>query len=185
MDTNNKFKQIVGTHTQLKQLCKQWCKSNPGAFDKHRSEYGNANQPYEINHYSVPLGLLFENSEFLSELHNTHPFNRANIFYMEPYTTIFPHSDPDRNVSINMLITGQDSKFLFFDDTKFVELEYQPDTMYLCNSSNLHTILNFSKPRLLLTMKFHQTDGEKFDPETIKPTYSDIYNHLENNNLFA
>jgi hypothetical protein len=47
---------------------------------------------------------------------------------------------------------------------EFNELQYQPDTYYVFNTQVNHMVLNFERPRLLLTIEFGEDkDALSFD----------------------
>jgi len=88
----------------------------------------------------------------------------AGVLEVAPNTCYMWHADTDRNASVNMLLKddGQ-SKCVFAPSyldvvTPIVELKYEPDTLYAFNTKVLHTVLNFSEPRYLLSIEFLGAD---------------------------
>ena len=87
---------------------------------------------------------------------------RAGVLRLPPNTCYDWHTDDERGVSINMLLTPEvRSNCLFTEggDTsfKFEELVYAPDTFYIFNTQVRHTVLNYESPRYLLSVEFELT----------------------------
>jgi len=81
------------------------------------------------------------------------------VLKMPPNTCYKWHTDTDRPVGINLLLTDNGSRCLFADSTEpvafpFVELAYQPNKYYVFNTQVPHTVLNFSGVRYLLSVEF-------------------------------
>ena len=103
----------------------------------------------------------------LADIGSRHPLI-GGVVMLPPNTFYNWHKDTRRGVSINMVLNPQDgvSHCVFTDDKdvvvgEFTELQYKSDTYYVFNTQVNHMVLNFDKPRLLLTIEF----GE--DKETL------------------
>lgn len=83
---------------------------------------------------------------------------RLSLFRFLPWTCHSWHVDLQRYAAINMLLEGWDSATLFgtratgVNLTNLQLLEYEPDRYYLLNSKCTHTIINYSRPRFLLSI---------------------------------
>jgi hypothetical protein len=73
------------------------------------------------------------------------------------------HTDDDRGVSINMLLTHNHiSHCVFTKKTKekrkdifpILELDYKSNTFYVFNTQELHTVLNLSATRYMFSLEF-------------------------------
>lgn len=88
---------------------------------------------------------------------------RAGVLRVPPNTCYNWHVDTDRLVGVNMLLDHGTSHCLFmpgeFGLTMPVhELIYQPDTYYVFNTQILHTVINLSGPRYMLSVEFTGKD---------------------------
>jgi len=115
--------------------------------------------PHEI------LGL----DSFLVDLARKRKFH-AGILRMEPNTCYNWHTDTDRKVGINMLLSDDGhSQCLFLDGEpgvvfKTQELKYEPDTYYVFNTQVPHMVLNTTEPRYMFSLEFLEEDrGLTFD----------------------
>lgn len=96
---------------------------------------------------------------FLCELSNATKNFNPRIFKMLPYTCYNWHVDTNRGCAINMLLTGPDSHCYFGKHQgtsllEYQELAYSPDTYYLFNTEELHTIINGSRDRYVLSLGY-------------------------------
>lgn len=86
------------------------------------------------------------------------------------------HTDTDRKVAVNMLLEDDGaSRCIFADDISGVsfpitELKYQPNTYYVFDTQELHTITNFTTPRYLFSVEFFGKDR----PMGFKKLHSDL-----------
>lgn len=123
----------------------------------------------------IPNDLLAQDPVLL-ELSKRHPM-MGGVVMLPPNTFYNWHKDTRRGVSINMVLNPNDgvSHCVFTPDKDvvvggFVELQYQPDTYYVFNTQVNHMVLNFDKPRLLLTIEFEK------DKDTLN--YEDLLQEL-------
>ena len=107
----------------------------------------------------IPNDLL-ATDPVIADIGSKHPL-LGGVVMLPPNTFYNWHRDTRRGVSINMVLNPHDgvSHCVFTPDKdvvvgQFVELQYQPDTYYLFNTQVNHMVLNFDKPRLLLTIEF-------------------------------
>jgi len=105
----------------------------------------------------------------------------GGVIKVEPHTTYDWHVDTRRGVGINMLLSPQHpmlSKCLFKvhrDEatTKFVQLIYEPDVYYAFNTQIEHMVINFKKPRYMLSIEFFKDKDEL--------TYAQLCQDIRNN----
>lgn len=88
----------------------------------------------------------------------------AGILKMPENTCYRWHTDTDRLVGVNMLLEDDGaSRCLFADDTSAVsfpvtELKYKPDTYYVFDTQESHTVSNLTTPRYLFSVEFFGKD---------------------------
>lgn len=183
MNTDDYFRKIQGDNPALTKACKRYART--------QAVYLRTDPLVGIHNYSMPAEVITNVCPILADLHEEFILSRPNMFYMDPHTALMPHTDPDRHVSINMLIKGWDSKFLYFEHrnngTNHIELTYDPDVLYICNSSKTHQVLNISEPRLLLTIKLSEknadTDNVSYRESFV--TFDDVVNYFSERSLLA
>ena len=83
----------------------------------------------------------------------------VGVVKLEPNVCYDWHVDTRRGVGINMLLTPEVRSSCLFakgDGVQFgvEELVYEPNTFYLFNTQVKHMVLNYEKPRYLLTVEF-------------------------------
>ena len=95
---------------------------------------------------------------FLRSIFEVHPFSAGVL--MIPASSIYNwHVDDNRGASLNMLISGEDSR-CFFTDEPFEmvngihELRYSPRTYYLFNTQEYHSVINTGSDRYLFSVEF-------------------------------
>lgn len=95
---------------------------------------------------------------------------------MNPYRQYNWHCDAKRKVSVNMIMTPDIKYYTLFgnsteseDQFEFVTMEYEANTMYLFNTTMMHSIINFDKPRYLFTIEF--------EDENLR--YEELYERLQ------
>ena len=113
-------------------------------------------------------------------LYKLHPF-KAGILRMEANSYYDWHVDTNRGAGLNLLLNNWDASHCLFDSnpntrnkkqlskdaieehdlldefrvtSKFTELKYKPNTYYLFNVQQAHSVYNFSGVRYLLTLEF-------------------------------
>ena len=114
------------------------------------------------------------------KLYELHPF-KAGILKMENNSYYDWHVDTNRGVGLNLLLNNWETSHCLFDSnpntrnkhqlskdaikhhdsldefsvtSKFIELKYKPNTYYLFNVQEAHSVYNFSEVRYLLTLEF-------------------------------
>lgn len=120
-------------------------------------------QAYAWNGKLLPASLLVSDP-FLAALMRIYPF-QAGIICMDANTCYRWHVDSDRTLGLNMLLSFNSNSFCAFksvDDTEernfpILKLDYKPDTYYLLNVKQYHTVFNFDSPRYLFTAQFDNT----------------------------
>lgn len=103
----------------------------------------------------------------LNFLNKVSPIEKAGFIRMEPNHCYDWHTDMQRGLSINMLMTpDHDSHTLFGNrgnellNFPTIELHYKPDTFYLFNTQIPHMVINTDQPRYLFTVEFHKQKEE-------------------------
>ena len=119
----------------------------------------------------VPNEVLLEDPIY-NAIYQEQPFN-AGIIRIPPNTCYDWHKDAERGVTINCILTpnghshclfapdrdeqlGKNGSFSF--DT--IELDYKPGRRYVFNNQVWHSVVNFDKPRWLLTLEFVNNKSE-------------------------
>ena len=87
---------------------------------------------------------------------------RVGVLRLPTNTCYDWHTDDERGVAINMLLTPEVRSNCLFtrggeNSFKFEELVYEPDTFYIFNTQVKHMVLNYEKPRYLLSVEFELT----------------------------
>lgn len=119
---------------------------------------------YAWNGKEIPTSLLVTDP-FLASLMRVYPF-RAGVICMDADTCYRWHVDTDRGLALNMLLSPSSNSFCAFRPLQATEernhpilkLNYKPDTYYLLNVKQYHTVFNFDKPRYLFTAQFDNTE---------------------------
>lgn len=103
---------------------------------------------------------LIKKDAFLTEIFSQFKA-RAGVIRLRPNVCYNWHTDEERGVSINMLLTPEVRSTCLFaagvgELTQFNidELVYEPETFYLFNTQNTHMVINYDSPRYLLTVEF-------------------------------
>lgn len=113
---------------------------------------------YEFERLSVPESILTVDPVLHDIVQHFGSSKRIGIFRYPPNYAYKWHTDPARDASINLLLTGYDSLCLFGDGLvnggieNVTELLYEKHTPVILNTSKHHTIINFSEKRYLLSI---------------------------------
>mgnify|MGYP002654565146 CR=1 FL=1 len=83
----------------------------------------------------------------------------VGVIRLEPNVCYDWHIDTNRGVGVNMLLTPEVRSNCLFAKGEgvqfgFEELVYEPNTFYLFNTQVKHMVLNYERPRYLLTVEF-------------------------------
>ena len=112
---------------------------------------------------SVQLGLEWLEDEYaLKSIHNIHPIKQMGVLKIPPFINYNWHVDELRQSCINMLISYDHISYCLFGKelndyvTAITELKYKPYTYYLFNNQQLHTVINFDKPRYMFSLYFEE-----------------------------
>jgi hypothetical protein len=97
-----------------------------------------------------------EHCHFIKQLDQWLSIQHLGITKMTPMQYYRLHTDANRGVSVNMLISHEHSHCVFVDDTQMLELEYQPGVFYVFNSQIPHTVLNLSGIRYSFQLEFQE-----------------------------
>ena len=117
---------------------------------------------YNFDAIRVPIN-MWTKDPFLLALAKKRDFH-VGLLKMNPNTCYNWHVDADRMCGINMLLSQDGlSHCLFLAGSPGVvfethELKYEPDTYYAFNTQINHMVLNFKKPRYLLSLEFFGKD---------------------------
>lgn len=113
---------------------------------------------FEWKSLLIPDELLMEDP-FLRKLKGRVDF-LGHILGIMPYQFYDWHTDDPRSVSINLLLNDCHCHTLFSRRgayiCDFVELVYKPDTYYILNTNVDHSLINFDKPRFILSLSFRK-----------------------------
>ena len=142
-----------------------------------------------IDYYSfkaIPVPINYMVDSWWRKLYDLHPF-KAGILRMEENSYYDWHVDTNRGVGLNLLLNNWDASHCLFDGnpntrnkkqlskdaieehdlldefrvtSKFTELKYKPNTYYLFNVQEAHSVYNFSGTRYLLTLEFFKNKDE-------------------------
>lgn len=94
----------------------------------------------------------------LAEHFKCKEMRKLSLFRFQPRTCHAWHVDLQRYAAVNMLLEGWDSITLFGERADGINLKnidqliYEYDRYYLLNSKMRHTVINFSRPRYLLSI---------------------------------
>jgi hypothetical protein len=117
---------------------------------------------YNFDAALVPPELLFKDP-VMARLLNDYTMV-AGILRMPENTCYRWHTDTDRRVAVNMLLEDDGgSRCSFADDCSgmsfpITELKYQPNTYYVFDTQELHSVSNFTTPRYLFSVEFFGED---------------------------
>lgn len=126
------------------------------------SDFFNFNALRGFGKGIIPIEILNQDPVIKQILDNT-PHNMGGmIFHMNPWTSYEWHCDGIRGCAINMLIKGQGHTYFGSKINKYLhridELVYEPNKMYLFNTTIEHTIFNKSEERWILSIGFDKTE---------------------------
>ena len=132
--------------------------------------------------YPVPASIT-RKENVLSEVDTKFKIMFSGFVMMGPNRQYHWHTDVERGVTINMLMTHNHTSYSLFGEkdkdndaqNHILTVDYEPNTFYLFNTKRPHTIINFEEPRFLFTVKF-LADADQL-------SYEDIYNWKTSNNL--
>lgn len=121
----------------------------------------------------MPHDLILQDN-FLNKLYLKHNFT-AYILKTNANTFYNWHIDIDRPCTINMLLNIENKSHCFFSNNidlpyfNFKELIYEKDTYYAFNVKEKHCVINFDKPRYVLSIGF----------KPIQLTYNELLNSIK------
>ena len=137
--------------------------------------------------------VIWKQEILLRKIHEKFPFKNVGLIRLPINYNYNWHKDLSRGCGINMLLEHNKS-YTFFQDvqthsnesnneqynfdefgTKFLKLEYKPNTFYAFNTQRLHCVWNFDKPRYLFTCEFEQDHNEL--------SYEALIKWMKENNL--
>lgn len=101
---------------------------------------------------------------------------RLSVYKTSANTSYFWHRDKIRAACFNILLEGYDSMCLFANSpidgmmSDLTKLPYEPNKVFLLNVSQLHTVLNFSQDRYLLSIGIPRPT-----------TFNDVSEYIKNN----
>lgn len=110
---------------------------------------------YGWSHLPIPLELLLTDP-LLKQIYDKHSFGGGILVL--PQSQLYDwHTDINRGVSINMLLTPEiHSHCVLRYGTFIMDLPYKKDTYYLFNPQVEHMVMNFEKPRYMFSIEFHE-----------------------------
>lgn len=118
---------------------------------------------YNFDAVQVPFSLAYTDPT-LQAIGAKHSL-AIGILRLKPFMTYDWHTDTRRGVSVNMLLNDAPSHCLFSINEggathEFVELKYEIGSYYLFNNQVPHMVINFDKPRYLMSIEFEEDKYE-------------------------
>ena len=102
-----------------------------------------------------------EKDKGLAAIHSLYPIKRLGLLRIPPNCMYDWHVDEYRLSTVNMLIKHSHSHCLFglnrgdyYINT--LELDYKPNTYYLFNNQEYHSVVNFCEPRYCFSLYFEK-----------------------------
>ena len=106
----------------------------------------------------LPVELFKTSPELMKIITKFGAENRLAVYKTAPNTSYHWHKDISRFTCLNVLLDGYDSLCLFAQPPDqgmmydMQKLDYQPNRVYLLNVTQLHSVINFSTERHLLSI---------------------------------
>ena len=111
---------------------------------------------------AVPLNKeIILKEPWLKDLNKHFPIDKIGIIAMKPFNNYDWHTDGNRGVSVNMLLSHTKSYCFFgeqvdYINKNFCELDYSPKTFYIFNTQMPHCVFNFNSYRYLFSIEFKE-----------------------------
>lgn len=126
------------------------------------SDFFNFNALRGFGKGIIPTEILNQDPVIKQIMDNT-PCNMGGmVFHMNPWTCYEWHRDGKRGCAINMLLKGHGHTYFGDKINKYLhqidELVYEPNQMYLFNTTVEHTIINKSEERWMLSIGFNKSE---------------------------
>ena len=125
--------------------------------------YDTYNWTEHFGFEAVQLTLEWLEDEYaLKAIHNIHPIKQMGVLRVPPFFCYDWHVDDYRQSCINMLISYGHISHCFFGKRLgptgigINELKYKPYTYYLLNNQEIHSVINFDKPRYMFSLYFEE-----------------------------
>ena len=105
---------------------------------------------------------LWKKDRILSKINNIFKIERCSLLTLDPKGILTYHTDGTRDVCLNLLLTPNIDSNCYFTDDPYnssikIELVYEPETWYIFNTSNYHSVRNNSnQERFLLSVDFER-----------------------------
>lgn len=119
-------------------------------------------------------------------------WNKPYIFKSYPNSYYQFHIDKaNRPVAINLLLKSADSTTVFLGDKihenqfEVLRLNYEPDTLYLLNTTKHHAVLNFDQERYLLSICPPARYIKDWDPVVGRPINSKFHVTEDSKKVFG
>jgi hypothetical protein len=112
----------------------------------------------EMNLLQVPKEFFETEPVLMKIIKEFKAETRLSVYKTSANTSYFWHRDKIRAACLNVLLEGYDSMCLFAKAPDagmmqdLTKLPYEPGKVFLLNVSHLHTVLNFSQDRYLLSI---------------------------------
>jgi len=120
---------------------------------------------FKLTEVLVLFGLpdkLWKKDRILSKINNIFKIERCGLLKLDPKGILTYHIDATRDVCLNLLLTPNVDSNCYFTDEPYkssikIELVYEPETWYIFNTSNYHSVTNNSnQERFLLSVDFER-----------------------------
>lgn len=159
----------------LPKHCYMELQNKPSALEKHCTDIiNNPETSWQMHigwHATLfPIELALA-EPVLQQIHAEFPINRAAILKSPPKHNYLWHVDDDRGVTVNMLLSHSHHSHCLFgqpvnsDNFKFLELNYQPNTLYVFNTRFPHSVINFDGYRYLFSLEFRANKDQLSYPK--------------------
>jgi len=117
---------------------------------------------------------LWKKEIVLHEIDKNFPIKDVVIIYMEPNKCYKWHRDRYRLSTINLLLSANESSYTLLsenydndeDQSNISRLKYEPNCFYVFNTQEIHTVMNFSQPRYMISCQFN--DAATSDYQSVK-----------------
>ena len=109
---------------------------------------------------------VWQQVPILNQIHNQFAIKHAGILRLKPYRCYDWHVDQYRGVTVNCLLTPSIKTHCVFgkpdgnEHFDFLELTYQPNTLYLFNTQVPHMVMNWDETRYVFGVEFEQDKTE-------------------------
>lgn len=126
-------------------------------FNENRTAINDFEDWAGFDVFKLDKHLFIQNEPILNDVNNAFEIVNMAILKMDPHKFYKPHTDNFKKCKLNMLLTTQHMSHCLFidDDSNIVEVPYEENTLYIFDTTKIHMIINFEKPRYLFSVSFN------------------------------